>query len=213
MGIHQAVCHTYSSLKKRLTSQTHILARGGVFLLAGLLLLLLAGCAEQSRVAAPQPSQKKGPAGDSSAKVKEFEKRLEHLLRPIDYRYSTKGKPDPFQPFLKTNFEAPKQVASEQKAESNEGPPERCATALECIDVGQLKLVAIVTREDGNRDAMAQDAAGIGYVLSPGVRVGYRSGTVKIILKDRVVVAEESEDIRGQKTIQERLLVLHPEEQ
>ena len=80
------------------------------------------------------------------------------------------------------------------------------------LKVAEFGSVAIITKENGMKMAMAQDAAGIGYLLNPGVRVGFRNGRVTDILSDRVVVTEETEDIRGQATLQNRFLFLHSEE-
>jgi Tfp pilus assembly protein PilP len=149
---------------------------------------------------------------NTSARVKELQERLERLTKPIVYRYNPTGKPDPFEPFLKTSF-----IVSERVVEQNGGgkkftKPKHCSTPLECMDVGQLTLAGIITKGDGTRIAMAQDAAGVGYVLTLGLRVGYRNGNVAEVLADRVVVEEEAEDIRGQTIVQERVLLLHPEE-
>ncbi len=150
-----------------------------------------------------------------SAKVKEFQKRLSELLKPVEYTYDPAGKPDPFQPFLQT---APVKPIQERLAGTNgmkkvNRRPEHCSTPLECMDVGQLTLVAIVIENNGKRIAMAQDAAGIGYILKPGIAIGYRGGHVKRILQDRVVVEEEVETIQGNQAKRDRILYLHPEEQ
>ena len=145
-----------------------------------------------------------------SPKVKEYMERLDKLLSPIAYTYSPAGKPDPFQPFIRNNSAArrTKQARNRQKTK-----PAQCTTPLQCMDVGQLRLVAIIIGDDGKNLAMAQDASGIGYILKPSTPVGYRNGHVKAILPDRVVIEEESEDIRGDVVLAQRVLLLHPEEQ
>lgn len=145
-----------------------------------------------------------------SPKIKKFQERLNHLLSPISYTYTSAGKPDPFQPFLR-NKPAPVMKKTRVKRIKTTRP-EQCATPLECMDVGQLRLVAIVMEEDGENMAMAQDASGIGYVLTPGMSIGYRNGHVVKILSDRVIVKEEVENIRGEMAIMQRVLFLHPEE-
>ncbi len=168
--------------------------------------MVLAGCAAPPSPAPATSAARQGKTAAHSVQVQEFQKRLDGLLEPSAYRYSHVGKTDPFQPFLRSNLTSP-DLREEHPS------PERCETALECLDVGQLKLVAIVKRGNGGCVAMAQDASGIGYILTPGTKVGYRKGTVSEIREDRLVVQEESEDIRGGSIIRERQLLLHPEEQ
>ncbi|MEF3168102.1 MAG: pilus assembly protein PilP [Deltaproteobacteria bacterium] len=169
--------------------------------------MVLAGCTTPPSPA-PSTSAAHQKTAAHSVQVQELQKRLDRLLEPSAYRYSHVGKTDPFQTFLRSNLTSP--IGTGGTLE--EHPPERCETALECLDVGQLKLVAIVKRGNGSYIAMAQDASGIGYILTPGTKVGYRKGTVSEIREDRLVVREESEDIRG-GSIRERQLLLHPEEQ
>ncbi|PXF57048.1 MAG: hypothetical protein C4B58_11275 [Deltaproteobacteria bacterium] len=174
-------------------------------------LCCLSGCKDKTTVTPAAPSITKKSTAINSKKVKDFQVRLEHLLEPATYYYSSEGKPDPFQPFLKTAQKVSRRTAKKQRPKKEVRRPEICATPLECMDVGQLTLVGIIANDKGNRIAMAQDAAGIGYFLQPGLRVGYRNGRVKKIFLDRVIVEEELEDIRGELTLQERVLLLHPE--
>ncbi len=149
-----------------------------------------------------------------SAKVKEFQQRLGELLKPLKYSYDPAGKPDPFQPFLQAAPAKPVQgLAGLNAMKKGNRHPEHCSTPLECMDVGQLTLVAIVIEDNGKRIAMAQDAAGIGYMLRPGMAIGYRNGHIKRILQDRVIVEEEVETIQGNQAKRDRILYLHPEEQ
>jgi Tfp pilus assembly protein PilP len=167
----------------------------------------LSGCKDKTTVIPATAAITKKTTTIKSEKIKDFQIRLEYLMEPVTYHYSSAGKPDPFQPFLKTTPKVSRQTARKKEV----GKPEICATALECMDVGQLTLVGIIANDKGNRIAMAQDAAGIGYFLRPGLRVGYRNGRIKEILPDRVIVEEKLEDIRGELTLQKRVLLLHPE--
>lgn len=149
----------------------------------------------------------------ATAKVKDLQARLDKLLEPISYHYDPSGKPDPFQPFLKTIFSGSLGESRGSKSTGGTGGPSHaCSTPLECMDVGQLTLVAIVSQADGSRLAMVQDAAGLGYVLAVGTPVGYRHGKVARILADRVIVTEDAEDLAGKSVKRERILSLHPEE-
>ncbi|MEA1868169.1 MAG: pilus assembly protein PilP [Thermodesulfobacteriota bacterium] len=174
-------------------------------------LFCLSGCKDKTTVIPVAPSITKKSTAINSKKVKGFQARLDHLMEPVTYHYNSEGKPDPFQPFLKTAQKVSRRATKKLRRKKEVRRPEICATPLECMDVGQLTLVGIIANDKGNRIAMAQDAAGIGYFLKPGLRVGYRNGRVKKILPDRVIVEEELENIRGELTSQERVLLLHPE--
>ncbi len=154
---------------------------------------------------------KKTKAKKRSASIEDLEKRLDELTKPIRYRYVMKGKPDPFHPFIKTTVN--RAVAKEAQTEEGGQKEMICSTPLECMDIGQLTLVAVITASQGSRIAMAQDAAGLGYMLKPGQRVGYKGGVVTQILPDRVIIEEPDENLRGEKIKVKRILVLHPEEQ
>jgi type IV pilus assembly protein PilP len=81
-------------------------------------------------------------------------------------------------------------------------------TPLERIELSQLKLVGIIVSPDGNK-ALLEDATGKGYVISNGSYIGTNAGKVVEIQKDRVIVAEEVQDARGNVTIQRKELKLN----
>ncbi len=163
----------------------------------------------QGNCSAKKMSDSAGHSAGVSKKIAEYEQRLEKLLSPIEYRYSPVGKPDPFKPFFKTviikKHPAKKGVKKDER-------PSHCDTPLECMDVGQLTLVAIIHESDGTPLAMAQDASGIGYVLRPGMRIGYRKGRIVSIGKEKVVVREKVENLKGELVNRDRIMYLHPEE-
>ncbi len=176
--------------------------------------LILCGCKgkqtniNKKSLSGNKPSQKLA----ATAKVKDLQLRLDNLLSPIAYHYDSAGKPDPFQPFLKSYFNL---KAYKAKRAKKPGPKKRtinCTSPLACMDLGQLTLVAVISESNGTRIAMAQDAAGKGYILTEGTRIGFRNGKVIQILPDKVVVAEEGEDLRGRPITIKRALLLHPEE-
>ena len=141
-------------------------------------------------------------------KIIDLRKRLRKLMAPTKHHYSLEERIDPFQPFLRTTLEVP--VAAQKKKGTH--APKKCSNPLECIDIGQLTLIAIITENGKGRIAMAQDAAGIGYFLYPGLRIGYRKGIVKDILSDRVIIKEKVKDIYGNLTTRDRVMLLHPKE-
>jgi len=114
--------------------------------------------------------------------------------------YNPKGKIDPFEPLFKEK----KVVAQTEVKKKKKRIPR---TPLERIDLSQLKLVAIVLAKSGNR-AMVEEASGKGYVISTGTYIGTNSGKVVKIDKDRVVVAEEVEDVTGNVSIRNSELKL-----
>jgi len=113
--------------------------------------------------------------------------------------YNPQGRIDPFIPLFKD--EGPSTGTEKQR----KGRIPR--TPLEMIDLGQLKLVAIMRAPSGNK-ALVEEASGKGYIVTKGTYLGINSGRVIKVLKDRVVIEEEVESIVGKSTIQERELKL-----
>lgn len=167
-----------------------------------LMWLLLAACDGGQQTMPEAASSVKQPSSASvSARITQMQERLQTLLEPIQYKYVPKGKYDIFQPFIKSAVQQSQTPPS----------PAACATALECMDVGQLTLVAIVKRVDRNYMAMVEDASGVGYPLWLGTKIGYKKGVVADIRDDRVIIKEEGQDVRGRNISVERVLFLHPE--
>lgn len=105
------------------------------------------------------------------------------------YVYDPSGKRDPFKPF---NL-APQVQAG--------------ATPLENYEVGQLKLTAVLG--DGeNATAMVENAAGRGFPVRKGTKIGLSGGEVVEIQKDKLLILETSTDFSGQtktRTVEMRL--------
>ena len=188
----------------------------GAALLSVLVLLVFGGCSQKEqagRVAAKKPRSARNAIGtEGSSYIKEYSRRLEALLAPVEYSYDPGGKPDPFQPFVRGNV-APAVRKSKVASRKTKSIAGACASPLECMDVGQLTLVAVIEKKGGERVAMAQDAAGIGYFLKKGTRIGFHEGEVVAVLPDRVKKKKKGEDIVGRPIVKERVLVLHPEEE
>ncbi|MBF0389654.1 MAG: pilus assembly protein PilP [Desulfamplus sp.] len=106
--------------------------------------------------------------------------------------YIVKGKIDPFDPLLKEKAPA----VQETQEVAKEDVPQRVLTPLEKLDFGQIKLVAILSRESGSV-AMVQEATGKGYIINIGTYIGRNSGQVVSIEKDKVVVQEKVKDYKG----------------
>jgi type IV pilus assembly protein PilP len=67
--------------------------------------------------------------------------------------------------------------------------------------------VGIIQAPSGSR-ALVQESSGKGYVVKKGTYIGTNSGKVVKILKDRIIIEEESEDIYGKPSIIKKPLKL-----
>ena len=116
--------------------------------------------------------------------------------------YNPVGKVDPFAPLYKeeTKTKTPEVVAKPKG-------PERPRTPLEKLDLGQLKLTAIVTT-NGFKRALVEEATGKGYVVTVGTRIGLERGTITEIDQGRIVIEHQTEDDFGKATSQKRELKL-----
>ena len=113
--------------------------------------------------------------------------------------YNPEGKTDPFVPLFKEGLVS---GADEQNKERRIP-----RTPLEMVDLGQLKLVAIMRSQSGNK-ALVEETSGKGYIVAKGSYMGINSGRVVKILKDSIIIEEEAENIMGKRIIQERELKL-----
>jgi type IV pilus assembly protein PilP len=116
--------------------------------------------------------------------------------------YNPEGKLDPFAPLIK---EKPVNLPVNQRKAVRRKP----LTPLEKLDLSQLKLVAILRAQSGNR-ALVEEDSGKGYVINKGTYIGTHSGKVAEILSDRIIVEEEIEDIYGKISVYKREIKLKP---
>jgi type IV pilus assembly protein PilP len=114
--------------------------------------------------------------------------------------YSGKGKTDPFEPLLREEAAQASAARLTAKKRAPQSP-------LEKIDLGQLKLVAIIASATGNR-ALVEEASGKGYILREGTYVGLNSGKVVDIALEKIVVEEEYEDVYGKTVLQKKEITL-----
>ena len=98
-----------------------------------------------------------------------------------DFVYDPTGKRDPFRPFDMS----PKAV--------REGP----LTPLERYGIGQLRLTAVLSSPDGGKTAIVEDAAGKGYTVKNGTKIGDQGGVVVNIEDDRLKILETKVDFTG----------------
>ncbi|MBC8431913.1 MAG: pilus assembly protein PilP [Desulfobacterales bacterium] len=142
---------------------------------------------------------------ESEAKDKKLVASLAPTVQKLVVRdstniYNPQGKLDPFEPLLKE-----KEVAAVMPRKKTE--KRKPLTPLEKLDLSQLQLVGVIRSLSGNR-ALVEDATGKGYVVTKGTYIGTRSGKIVEILADRVIVAEEVENIYGKVSVQKRPLII-----
>ncbi|MFH2123152.1 MAG: pilus assembly protein PilP [Pseudomonadota bacterium] len=106
------------------------------------------------------------------------------------FSYQLEGRPDPFSPFI-----TEKATSSTNMDEIVEN--EETLSGMQLFEPSQLKLVAIVF-EDSAELAMVEDAAGQGYALRPGMKIG-RKGTITTIDPNQVIIEEISVTRSGKK--------------
>ena len=144
-----------------------------------------------------KPGVKTGINQDAMASVsQDTGTKVSFRDRPI---YNPKGKIDPFEPL----FREKPTVTLAKKKRKKRTP----RTPLEKIDLSQLKLVGIILASSGNR-ALVEESNGKGYVVKKGTYMGTNAGKVVKIEKDKVIVAEEFEDFRGNVTLRNKELKL-----
>jgi len=104
-------------------------------------------------------------------------------LHEVAFTYDPTGKRDPFLPFDFT----PKGSDNANK------------TPLEQYDLAQLKLTAVLGGGAGDVTATVENAAGKGFIVKKGMKIGINSGEVVDIQPDRLVIVETATDFTGQK--------------
>ncbi len=116
--------------------------------------------------------------------------------------YNPIGKIDPFAPLFKQE-----QVVSIVKTRESKKRRRGHLTPLEKVDLSQMRLLGVILAPSGNR-AMVAETSGKGYVVTAGTYMGIASGRVVEILKDRIIVEEEVENILGKISLRKRELKL-----
>jgi type IV pilus assembly protein PilP len=142
------------------------------------------------------------PGGSADAKAVAKSSQVATLLNiQVPAPYDPKGKVDPFEPLLKDESAA---AVVKVRAKTD---PNRLKTPLEKLDLGQLKLVAIIAAPTGNR-ALVEESSGKGYIIKSGTFIGLNSGKVVDIKEGKVLVEEEFEDVYGKAIVQKKEITL-----
>lgn len=121
-------------------------------------------------------------------------------IQTITDLYIPEGRLDPFEPLFKK--ERVSLAVGKQKIKRR-----KPLTPLERINLSQLTLVGIIQAPSGSR-ALVQETTGKGYVVKKGTYIGTNSGKIVTILKDRIIIEEEGEDIYGKVSIIKKPLKL-----
>lgn len=133
------------------------------------------------------------PAPKADAEQAGAEEEVQ-MIDPFAYTYSPFGKRDPFEPFERKKFEAPKSL-----------------NPLLNYDLSKFKLTGIVWGL-ANPKAIVQDGEGKGHIIRRGTRIGRNRGKVMRILRDKVVVSEQFRDPLGKLIVSEHSMNLVTEE-
>ena len=191
-----------------------------IALLLGGLLVVVSGCDKEKPAPSkqvvsqrispgtppkPKPAAKPAPVRQPAVKAKKGKdgSSLLEATRRLAATYDPNGRFDPFEPLFKEEKVEAQPVVSRSRKKKRRIPQ----TPLEKISLAQLKVSAIVRSPKGNR-ALVEDATGKGYVIRKGTYIGLNSGKVVAILKDKVIIEEETENLLGEYTIQKRELKL-----
>jgi len=102
---------------------------------------------------------------------------------------------DPFRPFIVRQQQAEEQV------------PEAGPTAYE---LRQLTLVGVMLDLTPPR-ALLEDSSGMGFVVTPGTRVGRHGGVVAAIEPGRMIVEEKTLDFYGREQLTRQVLEIPQE--
>lgn len=131
--------------------------------------------------------------GDEISKDEEMSliASLDQNTEKARYVYDSTGKRDPFRSF---------NLAPQNSKDAAKTP-------LEKYDIGQLKLTAVLEGFDEPK-IVIENAAGRGFTVGKGAKIGTNGGEIADIQKDRILILETSTDFTGQtstRTIEMRL--------
>lgn len=147
---------------------------------------LVTGCKkkEPPPAALPTVATPKPPAPQQKPVQKPVSSAALKLSPPSVTQFDFSNKKDPFKPFVIV-----KALPSGRKAQ-------RDALPIHNFDVGQFKLIGIVTGGKENK-AMVTDPSGKGYVLKTGMTIGKNEGRITAITNTGVNVMEQFKDENG----------------
>jgi type IV pilus assembly protein PilP len=148
--------------------------------------VMFTGCKKKE----PQPVV--APSQVVKQQAKPVQKPVSSSLKlspPPLNQFDFSNKKDPFKPFIVAKAAPDASPESERKAL-------RDALPIHSFDVGQFKLIGIVTGGKENK-AMVTDPNGKGYVLRVGMTIGKNDGRITAISTSGVSVVEQFKDDNG----------------
>lgn len=169
------------------------LAKNSLILATWSLLVITAlamGCKKKEASVTPKPVAV--VAKPVTQQPKPVQKPVSSALRlspPEINQFDFSSKKDPFKPYFNLKATTNTSQDGEQKAL-------REALPIHRYDVGQFKLIGIITGDKGNR-AMVTDPSGKGYVLKTGMTIGKNDGKITAITSGGVDVLEQFKDDNG----------------
>lgn len=177
-------------------------------LLAGSLALvfLLAVSATAVPAAAPPAAPATAVASAIPAAAPATVKPEEAAVEMPEYRYDSKGKTDPFKPFVRLELPTAAKKGPEKKKYTGN------LTPLQRVSLDKVRVTGIAGSQ-AKRVAMVEDGAGKGYIVYLGTLIGENGGRVIQIFPDRVIVEEKvGEGSKGKEKSHRVALKLHKEE-
>ncbi len=120
-------------------------------------------------------------------------------LSGTEFTYSPSGKRDPFQSLLNSERETRKKA------------PTARLTPIQKFELGQFRLQAVLIGK-GKPKAMLSAPDGKTYIVSPGIKIGKRSGVITDITQSGIHVEEIDYDNITGKEKKENELIRMPEQ-
>jgi type IV pilus assembly protein PilP len=129
------------------------------------------------------PEIKNGADANPSSKKPALELPATDNEPAAVFTYQLEGRHDPFSPFI--TEKAASNINMDEVVDNEEA-----LTGMQLFEPGQLKLVAIAFEKNAEL-AMVEDAAGQGYAIRPGMKIG-KKGTITTIDPNQVIIEETS---------------------
>jgi len=132
-------------------------------------------------------------------------KKMPEWIRPTSFQYSSKGKPDPFQSFIK------KEAVSPQVSSGKNETKKKNTTPLSSVEPSQLKFVGTIQKldKDQNIYGLVQLPNEKGYIIRQGTTVGQKGAKVVAIKPGKVIIHQNYTTSLGDSKTHEIILKLH----
>ncbi len=174
-----------------------------------LLLSVFAGCFpeyQSNKASSMQTNLEK----ERAKIIDEIKKKTEIIKE--DYIYSVINKRDPFQNiFMKTGISNSDSIVDESIKRPGVEKIGRTHD-LQRFDIDELKLTAIIYGTAARR-AILVDPTGKSHIVKEGQFLGKNYGKIASIKADKLIVNEETYDIRKRKQVKNIVVSLNPNEE